>query len=72
MKNGAMYGGTMRRSECLLRRGNSLNDVFHSISEDHKEKRTSLYPHRFSIFARLACQICVSSQVLSPGTVALR
>ena len=72
MKNRAMYGGTMGWSERLLRRGNSLNDMFHSISEDHKGKRTSLYPQRFSIFARLACQICVSSQVLSPGTVTLR
>lgn len=53
-----MYGGTMRWAECLLCRGDSLNGVFqNSAHEIRKEKRTSLYPQRFSIFARLACQI---------------
>jgi len=30
-------------------------------------RRTNLYPHKVSIFMRLACQMCVSNQSLSPS-----
>lgn len=67
MQDTTMLGSPVGRTEGLLGRVQCLAGGVSIRDACPGARRTNLYPHRVSIFIRLACQMCVSSQTLSPS-----